>query len=133
MGKFDGIDDNAEEALGKFDRPDRCAHCDGLLSRGSHMQCREALRHEAFLADYPHQCPKCSGRKEVPNGMRKVKVDRLMTDEERGFADIRHMYPIRVTEEVERMSFIKCDLCDGVGRLQNEPKAITGVVRWERQ
>ncbi len=111
---------------------ERCGYCDGLMGRANHYQCGEALRKEAFLVEYPHKCPKCLGGKEAAAGTKVVKRDRPMTEEERGFADIRHGNPIMIAEEVTVTNLIKCDLCDGVGRLQNEPKAIMGVVRWER-
>jgi hypothetical protein len=110
----------------------RCAYCEGRLDRANHYQCGEALRKEAFLVEYPHKCPKCLGGK-VAAGTKVVKRDRLMTDEERGFADIRHGNPIMIAEEVPVTNLIMCDLCDGFGRLQKEPKAIMGVVRWEKQ
>ncbi len=120
--------------MGESHMSPRCVHCEGLLDRGDHSACAKALRLAEHHRRYPFECPQCHGTKRTQNGTKVVNVSREMTEFEIGLSDIRSMArPIMTNEEQVVPVFVTCALCNGVGRLENEPKAIMGVVRWERQ
>lgn len=108
----------------------RCAYCDGFLTKGNHYECMQALATIEHHERYPFVCPKCNGQKKNQTGMADKEQERDATDMEMGLSDWRWGKKMRVREIVKVPVFACCDLCEGVGRLSEEPVPVTGVVSW---
>jgi len=120
----------------------RCAVCNGRVV-GAAVVSGDDVVHDACVKKYrniqagrPHACPKCKTHGKVAHPTRTVTVQMPKPpdyDEPCGYNGCRGCAACQSpTYPVEQPEMVECDLCEGHGYLEHEPRAVTGVIRWER-
>lgn len=118
----------------------RCAVCDGKLLPGlgvsvvKSLKVHDGCKSEAMRQVYPHTCPECHGSGQVVTSWHTEKVccngGAPKYGGFGGFAGCE--YCPHIKEEKTPRASKQCDLCEGIGRLENAPVPVMTRTGWKK-